>query len=399
MLLLRCAATNGRRSTIGGNFIFTDFYSKYKISIHICSSAGVSRARPRGYVDPTDTDTADVERRPMPRGVHQAPDGPPAAPADAPVPHARPRITVFAPAPLLTVAIEAARGDDDVHLHAGGQGLWVARMARSLGADADVCVPLGGEAGAVLRELARNERLVLHEVETAGHPGTYVDDRRSGQRVRLAVTPPSPLGRHELDDLYALTLAAGVRSGVVVLTGSEWDDTVPDDVFRRLAVDLAALDCHVVADLSGDQLAAVVAGGPRLVKVSDEEAVSSGWAADAGPAALWAAIARMREAGAHDVVVSRAQGPTLAVLDGRHFEARVPRLQVVDHRGSGDSMTAALAVGLARGVGCRELLASGLAAGALNATGHGMAEADGDLVEVLAGARAEVVEVEPARAG
>jgi 1-phosphofructokinase len=335
----------------------------------------------------------------MPQGApprHVEPDEP-GPPGEAQVPHVRPRVTVFAPAPLLTVAIEAtAQGDDDVHLHAGGQGLWVARMARSLGADADVCLPLGGEAGAVLRALARAERLVLHEAETAGHPGTYVDDRRTGQRQRLAVTPPSHLGRHELDDLYGLTLAAAVRSGVVVLTGSEWPDTVPDDVFRRLAVDLGELDCEVVADLSGAQLAAAIAGRPRLVKVSDDEAVSAGWAADAGPAALWAAIARMRDAGARDVVVSRAEGSTLAVLDGRSLEGRLPRLQVVDHRGSGDSMTAALAVGLARGVGRHELLATGLAAGALNATGHGMAEADGDLVEVLAGARAEVVEVVPA---
>jgi 1-phosphofructokinase len=332
----------------------------------------------------------------MAQGAPQRHDDP-AAGGDAGVPHVRPRVTVFAPAPLLTVAIEAtACGDDDVHLHAGGQGLWVARMARSLGADPDVCLPMGGEAGAVLRELARAERLVLHEVETAGHPGTYVDDRRSGQRERLAVTPPSPLGRHELDDLYGLTLAAGVRSGVVVLTGSEWPDTVPDDVFRRLAVDLATLDCAVVADLSGGQLAAAIAGGPRLVKVSDEEAVAAGWADDAEPASLWTAIARMRDAGAHDVVLSRAQGPTLAILDGRALEGRVPRLQVVDHRGSGDSMTAALAVGLARGVDRHALLATGLAAGALNATGHGLAEADGDLVEVLASARAEVVEVEPA---
>jgi 1-phosphofructokinase len=300
---------------------------------------------------------------------------------------------------LLTVAIECGVGGvDDVHLHAGGQGLWVARMARSLGADAEVCLPLGGEAGAVLRELARAERLVLHEVATAGRPGTYVDDRRSGERERLAVTPPSPLGRHELDDLYGLTLAAGVRTGTVVLTGSEWPDTVPDDVFRRLALDLAALDCAVVADLSGTQLAAVVAGGPRLVKLSDEEAVASGWAADTAPGSLWAAIDGLRAAGAQDVVVSRAAGPTLAALDGRRLEGRLARLQVVDHRGSGDSMTAALAVGLARGQSARELLATALAAGALNATGHGLAEADGDLVEVLAAARAEVVDASLARA-
>ena len=43
-------------------------------------------------------------------------------------------VTVFGPNPLLSVIIEA-RGDgaDDVHLHAGGQGVWVARTASGAG--------------------------------------------------------------------------------------------------------------------------------------------------------------------------------------------------------------------------------------------------------------------------
>jgi 1-phosphofructokinase len=45
-------------------------------------------------------------------------------------PDRRPRIAVFGPCPLLTVTVEALPGDrDDIHLHPGGQGVWVTRMA------------------------------------------------------------------------------------------------------------------------------------------------------------------------------------------------------------------------------------------------------------------------------
>ena len=38
------------------------------------------------------------------------------------------RLAVFGPSPLLTVTIEPGADRPEVHLHAGGQGFWVARL-------------------------------------------------------------------------------------------------------------------------------------------------------------------------------------------------------------------------------------------------------------------------------
>ena len=57
-------------------------------------------------------------------------------------------IAVFAPSVWLTVTVEQnVQGDDDIHLHAGGQGIWIARMLRQLGQEPVVCAPVGGESG------------------------------------------------------------------------------------------------------------------------------------------------------------------------------------------------------------------------------------------------------------
>lgn len=48
-------------------------------------------------------------------------------------------IAVFAPSPLLTITIELATDRPEVHLHAGGQGFWVARLAATLGAEVTLC--------------------------------------------------------------------------------------------------------------------------------------------------------------------------------------------------------------------------------------------------------------------
>jgi sugar/nucleoside kinase (ribokinase family) len=71
------------------------------------------------------------------------------------------RIAVFAPSPLLTITVEAGPDRPEVHLHAGGQGFWVARLAATLGADVTLCCALGGEPGRVLRGLIEAEPIEL----------------------------------------------------------------------------------------------------------------------------------------------------------------------------------------------------------------------------------------------
>ncbi|HEV8298471.1 MAG TPA: hypothetical protein VGQ20_14295, partial [Acidimicrobiales bacterium] len=75
-------------------------------------------------------------------------------PVPAPVAVGTPAVCVFAPVPLLTVTIEQL-GDrgPEVHLHAGGQGVWIARMANILGARSVLCTILGGETGGVFESV------------------------------------------------------------------------------------------------------------------------------------------------------------------------------------------------------------------------------------------------------
>jgi 1-phosphofructokinase len=42
-------------------------------------------------------------------------------------------VLIFAPAPLLTVTLEGDHPRGDLHVHSGGQGVWQARMLRTLG--------------------------------------------------------------------------------------------------------------------------------------------------------------------------------------------------------------------------------------------------------------------------
>lgn len=297
----------------------------------------------------------------------------------------RPRVAVFAPSPLLTVTIEAAgtSGSAEIHLHGGGQGVWIARMLAALGCQVDLCGPFGGETGEILQGLLGGDRVEVHPVATAGSNGAYVHDRRDGERASVAETAPPVLHRHELDRLYNLALVRGLCADAVVLAGPDDQTVLPAATYRRLAADLGAGNAPVVVDLVGEFLTAAAAGGVTVAKASHEDLLAAGQAASDATADLVATM-RALASGARYVIVTRAEQPALALIDGELTQVRAPVFQRVDHRGAGDSMTAGITASLARGADILPALRLGAAAGALNTTRRGLATGERELIDELA---------------
>lgn len=306
---------------------------------------------------------------------------------DTPAPET---ISVFSPSPLYTVTVEKCPdGTPDVHFHAGGQGVWVARMIAALGARPVFCGPLGGESGVVLRALLASESIELREVASAGANGGYVHDRREGQRDEIANVPSARLTRHEVDELYGLALVSALEAGVAVLCGPAQEEVLPADVYRRLALDLRSNGARVVADLSREALRALEVG-VTILKVSHEELIGAGFARSDDTEGLLDGIRALGERAEH-VIVSRADQPALASVAGDVFEVVAPKLEANDHRGAGDSMTAALAVGLRRDMPVDATLRLAAAAGALNVTRHGLGTGRRESIEAFA----QRVEIRP----
>ena len=284
-------------------------------------------------------------------------------------------LVVFAPSPLLTVTVEAAgTPGQEIHLHAGGQGFWVARMAALLGVEVSLCCGLGGESGAVLRALIARENVELLSVDCAASNGVYIHARRGGVREQLARTASKRLSRHEADELYGLALSAALDANVALLTGVDPSSVLDSEIYRRLAGDLKSNGVTVIADLAGSSLKAALAGGLDLLKISEEEVLSGGLAHSASVTDLMEALQGLHDSGAQTVLISRAEEPAL-VLDGaggRYLELVGPSVEALEPRGTGDSMFAALGASLAGGQELDAALRLAMAAGCLNATRHGL---------------------------
>ncbi len=296
----------------------------------------------------------------------------------------RQRVAVFAPHPLLTVTLEReGAGREQVHFHAGGQGVWVARMAACLGVEPLLCGFLGGESGALLGGLLERLGGQRRLVATAAASGCYVTDRRSGERQLLSCTLSDPPSRHELDELFSITCAEAIAAGWLVLTNPMPAEALPLEVYGDLIADVRASGCRTLVDLSTPRLDSALRGGPDLVKLNDWELAEYVSGPVSQPAQLRAAAQRLCEAGAKAVIVTRGELPALVLAGERAWQLTPPVLTRGFREGCGDAMMGALAATWARGEGFERALVVGAAAGAANFLRHGLGSASREVVQRL----------------
>ena len=251
-----------------------------------------------------------------------------------------------------------------------------------------LCCALGGEPGRVLHGLIEsNSSLTLRAADANTPNGVYIHDRRGGERSEIVTVESRPLGRHATDELYGIALAAGLDADLTLVTGCRPGDLVPPDLYRRLITDLRANDKRAVADLTGPPLAATLSAGVTLLRVSAEELLRDGCAASPALADLTETAERLNQAGAENVLISRASAPAIFIGNDRPGQCIAiagPVFEALDHTGAGDSMFAATGVGLARGMALIDAIRLGMAAGALNATRRGLGTGTRQEIERLA---------------
>lgn len=281
-------------------------------------------------------------------------------------------LTIFAPSPILTVTIEPGPRGEEVHFHAGGQGVWVARMAAGLGARVMLCTSLGGESGEVLRSLLAVGGIEVLATSMSRPNASYLHDRRGGERQVIVETPSPVLERHELDDLFGTTVTSGLGADATLLTGERQDGVLSAETYGRIAEDLRSNGCEVLADLAREPLREALRGTVGVAKLSSEEVLADGRAAGDTTEELAAAMRRIQAEGADVVLVSRAADPALLLRGSTLIEVVGPRLHAVEPHGAGDAMFGALGACLASGMPLDDAVRFAVAAGAVNVMRHGL---------------------------
>ena len=264
----------------------------------------------------------------------------------------------------------------------GGKGINVSAMLSRLGVESVALGFAGGFSGRRLVELAEADGVTCDLTELAcGETRVNVKLRSS---VELDVNAPGPVITHADLDALCAKLSA-LRDGDTLVFSGSVPPNAPTDTLGRIFDAIAAKDVRLAVDTTGAALEAALSRRPFAVKPNHVELAEFCKKAADTEDEIAACAHILREAGARNVLVSRAErGAMLFAEDGSVYAVGAVRGALVDSACCGDAMLAGFLAGVERTGDFAEALRLGAACGNATAFCDGLADAVGGMYEKLA---------------
>lgn len=252
----------------------------------------------------------------------------------------------------------------------GGKGANTARMVKQQGGHPVLVGFVGGANGMLLEQMLDAEevgyRHVIVEGETRvcqtlvelGHPET----------TELVEEMP-PISQDNW--LHMMKLFQSLElSGTVVPISGKLPAGAPVDAYAQICAVVAEKGGRVILDVPGEPLLLALEHKPFVVKINDVELLQT-----IGGDDLMAACRDLMQHGAQSVLITRGSRSafyfdesSLRQAQGKQtLEIFPPEIEAVNPVGSGDAVTAGMAVDLSRGKDLSEAIITGMACGAANA--------------------------------
>jgi 1-phosphofructokinase family hexose kinase len=271
---------------------------------------------------------------------------------------------------------------------AGGKGVNVARALKLLGRPVIATGLAGGPTGARILDRLAEESILNDFTRIAEESRTNlaVVDPTSGEQTEINERGPT-VAPEEVERFIEKLLYLAQGAEFCVVAGSVPPGLEPD-VYARLIGELRSLGVPTLLDTDGEPMRLGLRAGPDVVAPNELEAEQAVGHEFTDPADLALGLGGLLEMGAHDAIVTRANG-CVAILgeEGgrRRYEVEIEPLDPVATVGSGDAFVAGYIS--ARFLGARgpDALAYGVACGAESTQHLGAGLVDPDRVHRLLG--------------
>lgn len=248
-----------------------------------------------------------------------------------------------------------------------GKAVNTAKVVHSLSQSVHHLGFAGGQRGrflgAELQKLSLSHDLIAVEPETRLCV-TLLD--QSGQTQTELVEETQPVNPTAYDDLFSRLQSLLPKAKVLCLSGT-LTPAAPIDFYYRCAQLASAHHVPTIIDTQGQVLLRSLDARPFMVKPNRHEL---GVAMDMpveSEAQVFAAIDQLLHRGVGSAIITMGAAGALAANGSLRLRLRVPGIQTINPIGSGDAVTAGIAVGLARKLPFAECCRLGLACGTANA--------------------------------
>jgi tagatose 6-phosphate kinase len=252
---------------------------------------------------------------------------------------------------------------------AGGKGLNVARVLRQLGhAEVTATGFASGYNGQFITNRVKEAGIRSEFIEATGESRLCLNfiDGRDGSSTE--VLEPGPTVSDEHIALFMDKLARlSAESSLVVFSGSLPGGMAADAYAELIALSRAA-GADVFLDTSGEALVRGIAAKPAFIKPNEDELAAL--LPEGGSSDLRESLRKLMGQGLPIVVATLGAQGAVAGVDGRLYRIRIPKLEVVNTVGSGDSFVAGYAFAHVRGEAPADCLRYAAATGSANALTH-----------------------------
>ncbi|HEM3517837.1 TPA: tagatose-6-phosphate kinase [Streptococcus suis] len=269
---------------------------------------------------------------------------------------------------LDTFRLDTVNRVEKVQKTAGGKGLNVTRVLKQIGEDVVATGFIGGELGSyVKKQLTRND-IKNSFVEIGNETRNCIAILHDGQQTEILEQGPTIQEHEALNFIEHLEMILN-NVDVVVISGS-----LPKGLASNYYVKVIELckkcGVAVVLDCSGEVLKNVLESQqkPTVIKPNTEELSQLiGKNVTDDIQELKAVLSGQLFQGIEWIVVSLGAKGAFAKHNDKFYRVKIPKINVVNPVGSGDSTVAGIAASLAHALPDKELLKNANVLGMLNA--------------------------------
>lgn len=244
----------------------------------------------------------------------------------------------------------------------GGKGANTARMVTQLGGKPELIGFSGGANGRLLEEMLGKEGVAFRHVEVEGETRICQTLLTAGhsEGTELVEEMP-PISPSEWEQMLVLFKSLQLTDSFVTISG-KLPAGAPVDAYAQIAKLAREQGVHVILDAPGEPLLMALEHKPFIVKINEVELLQT-----CGGTDLMKACRELIQRGAQSVLITRGRQSAFFLDEVQALEIFPPEIDMVNSVGSGDAVTAGLAMELSRGKDVSEGITTGMACGAANA--------------------------------
>ncbi|HEY9062083.1 MAG TPA: 1-phosphofructokinase [Pseudobacteroides sp.] len=231
----------------------------------------------------------------------------------------------------------------------GGKGINVSRVLSILGAKVYAAGFIAGDTGRWISDSLASRGIKSRFIQVDGETRTNINIIDKAGMTETEILEFGPYIKESDMDQFLTDFKTVLESTSVLVCTGGLPEGIPVE-FYKILIDMAKpLGVVTILDASGDALKEGIKAGPNFIKPNTRELSQASGKSIRGKEDIINACSDILNSGVGSVIASMGADGALLVDRYSKIHAKPPKVEVVNAIGSGDSMTAGVALSIIQG--------------------------------------------------